>query len=504
VTFSIWRSLFIPLLTLGLVASIAINVESAGAATPNAPTGVTATYLSASSATVSWTAPSPVSGVTITGYVVTSSPGSLTCALAASASTLSCLELGLTAGTSYTFGVAAWSAGGTGPSASSSAATSPSLSTTTTTLVASQISSGNLGSTVTLTAYVPSGATGTVNFRSGGSSIVGCGSEVVTSGFATCTTKSLATGTDSLTAVYSGDSNYQSSTSLAINFTISSTTLLQPTSPLVVTSTASPFNTMLALVTSGGSGSGAMTYTVINGTATGCSISGVDLSVPTNVSGTCLVTATQASDSTYLGQSSNVTTVNFFWNYATYPSSYLYCTAGDTLSGDTCTHLSYTYAAYDYDGWSCPSGWSPATGDDICSRVAYISHAACTADGGTWLGSSCELTTEGTYGPDGGAFGDYCSYGAVQVLSTCYVYTTYTAYVGTAYSCPYGGTLTGLNCALSGGSGPNLRSIIRPGRTSEAPRQPPSSAKRSPKREGRRSPERRFRLTPLAILKETP
>lgn len=457
-TFSIWRSLFIPLLTLGLVASTAINVESAGAATPNAPTGVTATYLSASSATVSWTAPSPVSGVTITGYVVTSSPGSLTCALAASASTLSCLELGLTAGTSYTFSVAAWSAGGTGPSASSSAATSPSLSTTTTTLVASQISSGNLGSTVTLTAYVPLGATGTVNFKSGGSGISGCGSEVVTSGFATCTTKSLATGSDSLTAVYSGDSNYQSSTSSVLNFTVSSTALLEPTSPLVVASTASPINTALGLVVTGGSGTGALSFTVSNGTATGCSITGIDLSVPTNVSGTCLVTATQASDGTYLSQSSNVTTVNFYWYYATWPYSYYYCNGGDTLTGSTCTHSvndgvePTENVAYCNAGWYGPlNSFAPTQ----CYRYASITHAACTADGGTWLGSDCELYTTAPYNVT-----PYCPWYEQASGGYCYTVSTYSAYVGAGYSCPNGGTLSGLTCSISGGSGPNLRSEL--------------------------------------------
>ncbi len=480
---------------LALLSSVLVTALPAGATTPNAPTGVTATYSSASSAVVSWSAPSAVTGVTITGYVVTSSPGGLTCSLASPVTPLSCLELGLTAGTSYTFSVAAWSAGGTGPSASNTAATSPSLTSTTTTLSALPLSPVNLGSIVTLTAAVPAGATGTVNFKSGGTSITGCASQVVSSGVATCTTKSLATGTDSLTAVYSGDANYQSSTSSAVNYTISSS-LSVPTSPLIITSTASPFNTSLAMVTSGGSGGGALSFTVTNGTATGCSFSGVNLSVPTNVSGTCLVTATQASAGGYLAQSSNVTTVNFFWNYATYPYSYLYCAGGDTLSGDTCTHVSGPFSEIENVGWYCPSGWSPPTGSSTCDRWAEISHAACTGDGGDWNGSECELFTSGSFGTDGGAFGYSCPDGDYPSDGNCWSNSTYTAYVGEAYSCPYGGTLTGLNCALSGGSGPNLRSSLRvaiANHSTSPVGTDPNSASRMRRLTGDVSPRRRSR-----------
>jgi hypothetical protein len=462
------RSLLLSSFGLALIVPLILVATPAGAATPNPPTAVTASFPSASSAVVSWTAPTPVTGVTITGYVVTSSPGGLTCA-AIPVSTPSCLELGLSGGTSYTFGVAAWSSGGIGPSANSTASTSPSLSATTTTLTASPLSPQNLGSTVSLTAAVPASGSGTVKFESGGTTIAGCGSEIVTSGYAICTTKLLATGTDSLTAVYSGDANYLTSTSSALLFTISSS-LVQPTSPFVIASTTSPFNTTLALVTTGGSGSGAISFIVANGTATGCSLSGVDLSLPTNVSGTCLVIATQASASGYLAQSSNVTTVNFFWNYATYPYSFPYCSAGDTLSDDICTHVSGPYTANANSGYVCPSGWSPPTGTTPCDRYAMVSHASCTANGGTWTGSECELFTPASWVANGADFGYSCLTPEYYSGGSCWSNSTYNASIGLGYSCPYGGSLSVMTCSISGGVGPNLRSApTSPSKTGTLP-----------------------------------
>ena len=71
---------------------------------------------------------------------------------------------------------------------------------------------------------------------------------------------------------------------------------------LHVTSTHGKVGTALKLVTSGGSGTGGLTFSVVNGSAKGCSVSGNSLSAQS--AGTCLVTATKASDGTYLAISS--------------------------------------------------------------------------------------------------------------------------------------------------------------------------------------------------------
>jgi hypothetical protein len=198
--------------------------------------------------------------------------------------------------------------------------------------------------------------------------------------------------------------------------------------------------------------------------------------VPTNVSGTCLVTATQVSSGTYLGDVSNVSIENFFWNYATYPYYFYVCNSGDNLSGSTCTHETYVSAEVANNGYYCGSGWSPPTGSTVCWRDAYISHASCTNNGGTWEGSYCYLTTAATWGPDGGIFGYSCPYGESLIGTSCYTPSTYGATLDESYACPYGGTLTGMICSISGGSGPNIR---LPGRSSDE-RAAPLSARFMP------------------------
>jgi hypothetical protein len=78
---------------------------------------------------------------------------------------------------------------------------------------------------------------------------------------------------------------------------------------LAVTSVRATYGRTFALHTSGGSGTGALTYAVTNGSATGCSLSGATLKSATT--GTCLVTATKANDPTYAIISSSATTVTF-------------------------------------------------------------------------------------------------------------------------------------------------------------------------------------------------
>jgi hypothetical protein len=78
-------------------------------------------------------------------------------------------------------------------------------------------------------------------------------------------------------------------------------------SVLSVTSVKGTYGRTLALTTSGGSGTGAVTFAVVNGTASGCRVSGSKLSFAST--GTCVVTATKAGDATYASASSPATTV---------------------------------------------------------------------------------------------------------------------------------------------------------------------------------------------------
>jgi hypothetical protein len=216
----------------------------------------------------------------------------------------------------------------------------------------------------------------------------------------------------------------------------------------MITTTDTPINTTMTLVTAGGNGSGTITYSVTNGTATGCSIAGAVISVPSNVSGTCLVTATQASTSSYLGASSNVTTFNFFWQYAaTYgviSSNYSYsCNSGDTLNGTWCNH---NYAPT----YTCSIGTLQS--NDTCTYSATISSYSCSS-GWTLSGSQCYRTLTTTYTSlsncqtagsenenDSGWVNYSCSgSGSVWHLKG-YINAT------PNYTCPSGGTVSGSFC----------------------------------------------------------
>jgi hypothetical protein len=77
----------------------------------------------------------------------------------------------------------------------------------------------NYGQTVTFTATVPSGVTGTVNFMDGTTVL---GTSTISGTTATLTTTALAIGTHPVTAVYSGDANYNTATSAIDNQVVSS------------------------------------------------------------------------------------------------------------------------------------------------------------------------------------------------------------------------------------------------------------------------------------------
>jgi hypothetical protein len=80
-------------------------------------------------------------------------------------------------------------------------------------------------------------------------------------------------------------------------------------SSISVTSTSGTFGSTLALSTSGGSGSGAVTYQVTSAGTAGCSVSGSNLSA--TAAGTCTVTATKATNVNYAAASSSATTITF-------------------------------------------------------------------------------------------------------------------------------------------------------------------------------------------------
>jgi hypothetical protein len=91
----------------------------------------------------------------------------------------------------------------------------------TTTAVATSASPSTFAQSVTFTATVAGqGASGSVQFKDGASTIGGCSMAVLSGGQAQCTTASLATGNHSITAVYGGDASNAGSTSAVLVQTV--------------------------------------------------------------------------------------------------------------------------------------------------------------------------------------------------------------------------------------------------------------------------------------------
>jgi hypothetical protein len=120
-------------------------------------------------------------------------------------------------------------------SSTSSAVTQTVNQATTTTSLNSSANPSNFGQSLTLSASVSlSAATGSVTFKDGSTTL---GSSTLKNGTATLTISGLATGSHLLTAVYNGDNNDASSTSLALTQTVN-----QATTTTTLNSTPNPSN----------------------------------------------------------------------------------------------------------------------------------------------------------------------------------------------------------------------------------------------------------------------
>lgn len=121
--------------------------------------------------------------------------------------------------------------------------TSPAVSqtvnkATTSTVLSSSLDPSTYGQPVTFTATVSSSTatpTGTVTFKNGGTNL---GSATLSSGKAKFTTSKLTAGTESITAVYAGNTNFNASTSPPLTQTVNkantSTTVVSSLNPSVV------------------------------------------------------------------------------------------------------------------------------------------------------------------------------------------------------------------------------------------------------------------------------
>ena len=122
----------------------------------------------------------------------------------------------------------------------SSAVTQTVNRVSTTTGLAGSTSPSALGDSVSFTATVTSGATGTVTFKDGSTTL---GTVTISGTTATFSTTALTAGTHSITAVYGGDTNYATSTSAAVSQTVAAAPLVtsNPTGQTVNGGTTATF-----------------------------------------------------------------------------------------------------------------------------------------------------------------------------------------------------------------------------------------------------------------------
>ncbi len=175
---------------------------------------------------------------------------------------------------------------------------------TTTTTVSSSSNPSVVGEPVTYTATLSlAAATGTIEFKEAGATITGCAAQAVSAGAAKCTTVNSSSGARSVTATYSGDTNYAISTSPSYGQTAyrktTTTTVSSSSNPSVVgepvtyTATLSP-----------AAATGTIEFKEAGATITGCAAQAVSAGAAkcttvNSSSGARSVTATYSSDTNY-------------------------------------------------------------------------------------------------------------------------------------------------------------------------------------------------------------
>ena len=214
----------------------------------------------------------------VTGYKAVSTPGNLTGTCVAPCSSI--MVAGLTSGTAYTFAIAATNLAGSG--ALSNGVTFSGITQTITFGTAPTINFGGTG-TVTATG----GASGNaVVFTANTTNVC------TVSGLNGKTVTGVAAGTCTIAANQAGDPNYAPATQVTQSIVINKVN--QATLTATAAATTLVEDNTATLGSTGGSGTGAVTFSSNNGN---CTISG---SVLTAVSvGTCVVTATKAADTNY-------------------------------------------------------------------------------------------------------------------------------------------------------------------------------------------------------------
>nr|WP_304598782.1 fibronectin type III domain-containing protein [Geobacter sp. FeAm09] len=219
------------------------------ACVPGAPTIGTATAGNGQ-ASVVFSAPGSDGGAAISGYTVTSNPGSKV----GTGTTSPITVTGLTNGTAYTFTVTATNSVGTGAASASSSSVTPKA---TQAITFANPGAQNFGTTPTLSATADSGLT--VTFTSSTTGVC-----TITSGG---TLTFLTTGTCTINADQAGNATYAAATTVTQPFAINA---VAPGAPTGVTTTVSDGQATVTFSAPASNGGAAITgYTVVSTPAGG-------------------------------------------------------------------------------------------------------------------------------------------------------------------------------------------------------------------------------------------
>ena len=146
------------------------------------------------------------------------------------------------------------------------------------------------------------GSTAADTYFAANGTATGCAIAGTTPNF---TLTSTSAGTCTVTATSPADTNYNAISSSATTITINKANQ----SALTLTNTSGTYGSALTVGTSGGSGTGAVTYVVTSAGTAGCSVGSTTGAVTFTAAGTCTITATKATDTNYNAISTSATTV---------------------------------------------------------------------------------------------------------------------------------------------------------------------------------------------------
>lgn len=290
--------------TCSVIASIAADSTYAQAAS----SPVTITLSKANQATFSVSASNQTSSYSGSAYSViptlSTSGGSDNGAITFSVANGTATGCQLSSSTSVNATLTATSSGTCVITATKAATTNYNQSTATVTITFTPATSTTISvtgsSTYTYNGSAQGPSSATVSGSSGQVTYSYSGTGSTT--YAASPTKPTAAGTYQVIATVAADTNYISAISIPFTFAISAAT---QSPALVITSTSGTYGSNLTLTTSGGSGTGAVSYIIDSGP---CTVLGSTL-VP-SAAGTCYVTATKASDTNYFVASSTSTSIS--------------------------------------------------------------------------------------------------------------------------------------------------------------------------------------------------